>query len=291
MIAVPGIDPERLQRRGRFLHSRAMAHLEVSPNDVRHTACAATLLRDAACVALLLGKTTTARCYLREAGAHFLKLGLTGGSVLIVLADAKKAANELEGYSHVIEGVRHQRSREETEISTREVGSMMYTARSSLRQIFSQLQADQLMEEIDLRQPRREEYQMHQVLKRNGGHPVGNTGLSIDSYRNTADWLIEQRSQPNRQIADFVTATFATLATTRSEHIHAAMKDRFNWSRLARPSELIDFDSVIVMFLALAARIEKESLRASLRVGEGAIFEAPLIVAEQLRDDQGLSAS
>ena len=291
MIAVPGIESERLQRRVSFLHSRAMAHLEMLERDVRHTACAATLLRDAACVALLLGETTTARHYLREAGGHFLDLGLAGGSVLIVLAEAKKAAYELERYSDVIEDIRHQRSREETEISERKVGSMMYTARSSLRQIFSQLQADQLMAEIDLRQPTREEYRMHQVLKRNGGYPVGVTGLSIESYKNTAEWLIEQRGQPERQIADFVTATFATLAATRSEHIHAAMQDRFNWYMLARPSELIDLDSVIVMFLALAARMKKDFLRASPRVGEGAIFEAPLIVAEQLRDDQGFSAS
>ena len=69
------------------------------------------------------------------------------------------------------------------------------------------------------------------------------------------------------------------------------MQDKFNWSILARPSELIDLDSVVLMFLALAARMKKHSLPASLRVGEGAIFEAPLIVAEQLRDDQGLSAS
>ena len=291
MIAVPGIDPERIQRRVGFLRSRAMAHLERSPRDVRHTACAATLLRDAASVALLLGEPATARGYLREAGHHFLELGLTGGSVLIVLADVKRAVDELEGYSDVVEGIRHQRSREEVELPKRDMGSMMYTARSSVRQIFSQLQADQLMAEVDVHQPTWEEYQMHQVLKRNGGYPVGNTGLSVDSYTNTADWLVEQRRQPNREIPDFVTATFATLATTRSEHIHAAMKDKFNWSMLARPSELIDLDSVVVMFLALAARMKKDSLLESLRVGEGAIFEAPLIVAEQLRDDQGLSAS
>ena len=134
MIGVPGIDPERLHRRVSFLHSRAMAHLEMSHEDVRHTACAATLLRDAACVDLLLGEIATARRYLSEAGGHFLKLGLTSGSVLIVLADAKKAAEELVGYSDVIEGIRHQWSREETGVSEREVIPIMYTARSSLRQ-------------------------------------------------------------------------------------------------------------------------------------------------------------
>ena len=291
MISVPGIDPERLQRRISFLRSRAMAHLEMSTRDVRHIACAATLLRDAACVALLLGETTIARRYFRESGVHFLKLGLTAGSVLVVLADAKGAAVDFGGYSDVIEGVRHQWSREEPGKSEKEVGSFFYTARSSLRQILSQLQADQLMAEIVVRQPDREEYPMHEVLKRNGGYPVGNTGLSIDSYRNIADWLIEQRSQPERQIADFVTTTFATLATTRAEHIRAAMKDKFNWSKFARPSELLDLDSVIVMFLALGGRMKREFLLASKWVGEEPLFEAPLIVAEQLREDQGLSAS
>ena len=263
----------------------------MSTGDVRHTACAATLLRDAACVALLLGETTIARHYFRDAGVHFLKLGLTAGSVLVVLADAKGAAVKLERYSGVIEGVRHQRSRGETEKSEKEIGSFFYTARSSLRQILSQLQADQLMAEIGVREPSREEYPMHEVLKRNGGYPVGNTGLSIDSYRGIADWLIEQRSQPDRQVADFVTSTFATLATTRAEYIRAAMKDTFNWSKLARPSELLDLDSVIVMFLALGGRMKKDFLLASKWVGEEPLFEAPLIVAEQLREDQGLSAS
>lgn len=291
MLVIPGIELERLQRRVNFLHSRAMAHLEMSPGDVRHTACAATLLRDAASVALLLGETTIARSYLWKAGGHFLELGLAGGSVLIVLADAKKAAKELEGHSAVIEGIRHQFSRKETEVSEREVDPVMYTARSSLRQILSQLQADQLMAEIDVLQPSQGEYRMHQVLKRNGGFPVGNTGLSIDSYIHTTEWLIEQRSQPNRQIPDFVTATFATLTTTRSEHIRAAMKDKYNWTMLARPSELLDLDSVIIMSLALGARVTKDYLRALQWVDEGTVFEAPLIVAEQLREDQNLSAS
>lgn len=290
MIAVPSIDTERLERRVSFLHSRAMAHLEMSPRDVRHTACAATLLRDAACVTLLLGETSAARRYLREAGGHFLELGLAAGSVLIVLADAKKAAEELEGYSDTIEGIHHQWGREEAEIRERKVGSMAYTARSSLRQMFSQLQADQLLTEIDSRWSVEEEYPMYQVLKRNGGYPVGNTGLSIDSYKNLTDWLTEQRSRPHRKIPDFVTTTFLTLATTRAENIRAAMRDKFNWVKLARPSDLLDFDSIVVMFLALGARMTKDSLRTSQWTSEGAIFEAPLIVAEQLRGDQDLRA-
>ena len=291
MIAVPGIDRDRLQRRVTFLCSRANAHLEMSLRHEGHTACAATLLRDAGCVALLLGETTTARDYLREAGHHFLELGLAGGSVLIVLADAKKAAEELEAYSDTIEGIRHQRSREEAEVHERRISQMAYTARSSLRQMLSQLQADQLMTEFEGRRSMREEYAMAQVLKRNGGYPVGNTGLSIDSYRALTDWLTEQRRQPHRRIPDFVNATIVTLATKRAENIRAAMRDKFNWAKLARPSEILDLDSVVVMFLALGARMTKESLSTSQWTGEGAIFEAPVIAAEQLREDQDLITS
>ena len=290
-ITVPGIDPERLHRRAKFLHSRAMVHMEMSAEDVRHTACAATLLRDAACVALLLGETTTARHYLSKAGSHFLKLGLTGGSPLIVLADVKTASDQLESYSDTIEGIRHQWSREQTEIRERQSGPMTSTARSSLRQMFSQLQADQLMTEIEGRRSMRQEYPMYRVLKRNGGYPVGNTGLSIESYKNIADWLIGQRNQPDHHIPEFVTATLVTLATTRAEYIRAAMHDKFNWAKLTRPSELLDFDSVILMFLALGARIRKDFLRTSQWTGEDAIFEAPLIAAELLREDQDLNST
>ena len=291
VIAVPGIDSERLARRAEFLHSRALVHVEMSAQDMRHTACAATLLRDAACIAFLLGEATSARRYLKEAGGHFLELGLTGGSPLVVLADAKNAAVELKRYHHTVQGIRYQWGREEAEIRDRQASSMTYTARSSLRQMFSQLQADQMMTQIDGHRSIRQEYPMHQVLGRSGGYPVGNTGLSIDSYKNIADWLTEQRNQPDRQIPQFVAATLATLATTRAEHIRAAMKDNYNWEKLSRPSELLDFDSVIVMFLALGARINKNYLRTSQWTGEGAIFEAPLIVAERLRQDQDLESS
>ena len=289
MIAILDIEPERLHHRVTFLRSRAMAHLEASPGDMRHKACAATLLRDAACVALLLGETGKGRRYLREAGDHFLGLGLTVGSALTALADTRKASDKLDNYSDVVEGIRHQRSREEVHQREGPERPMADRAQGSLRQMFSQLQAELLVSEPD-ELPSLRIVPMHQVLTRNGGYPVGDTGLSISSYMKIAEWMIEQRSARDRQIPGFVTAGLTTLASTRAEHIRAAMEDRFHWRMLAKPAELLDLDSVILMFLALGARMDKDALQASLSAGEVPINKAPLTVAQELRDDQELSS-
>ena len=255
---------------------------------MRHRACAATLLRDAACVALLLGVlggTARARNYLHDSGGHFLELGLAAGSALIVLADVQESSSKLECYSDVIEGIRHQWSRKETEKLKKPERPMTYTARSSLRQMFSQLQADQLMTEISEHQSMWGESLMHQVLKRNGGYPVGNTGLSIGSYMKIAEWIVKQRSTPVHYVPDFVTASFATLATTRAEYIRTAREDKFHWRMLMQPAELLDFDSVILMYLALGAQMSEDALQALHWADEAEIIRAPLIVAQQLRYD------
>jgi hypothetical protein len=58
-------DQERLERRRVFLESRAKAHLAADTNRCWHLAAAATLSRDAAAVALILGDIAGARDLLR----------------------------------------------------------------------------------------------------------------------------------------------------------------------------------------------------------------------------------
>lgn len=55
MIQISGIEGDRLDRRISFLRSRAAAHLELEPEAVHSRACAATLLRDSACIGFLVG--------------------------------------------------------------------------------------------------------------------------------------------------------------------------------------------------------------------------------------------
>lgn len=284
---VPDVDRERLSRRVAFLLSRARAHIEGAGEGMLHHACAATLLRDAACVALLLGETRQARNHLREAGHQFLRLGLAAGSTLIALAETRTAQSELAEYSDVIEGTRDQWSRTEAIDHGDLRRPMAAMARGSPRQMFSLMQTEWLVAEIGARPWVREGSRVRTALERNGGYPVGETGVSIDSYIKIADWMIEHSGHVKDNMPSFVGAGMATLAATRAEHIRAAMKDTYHWRMLTRPTELLDLDSVVLMFIAVGAGINQDALEPS-PWADVPLHDAPLRAALRLRSDQEL---
>src|SRR5947209_19920371 len=79
-------DEVRLHRRRTFLESRATAHCFSETDQPWHRAAAATLLRDAAAVALMLGDFEGARASMRKSGDLFLDLGFAAGFQLLYLA-------------------------------------------------------------------------------------------------------------------------------------------------------------------------------------------------------------
>ena len=92
MIDIPDVSPEALFRRRDFLCTRATAHLDAALDGGRreydlHQACAATLHRDAACIALLAGEINEGKELLFGAGVEFAELGLAAGATLMALAD------------------------------------------------------------------------------------------------------------------------------------------------------------------------------------------------------------
>lgn len=286
--SLPGLDPDRLQRRIEFLKSRAQAHLEAH-EEMLHRACAATLLRDAACVALLIAQVTNARALLRKAGHQFLSLGLTYGASLIALARPETAREEILEYGDVIQGVRHQWSRAEAREGARRTRPMSDTARGSPRQMISLMQAELLMREPFVSEPPSEEEELLAALERSSGHPVGTTGLSVGTYLKIAQWMTERSGlEPPRlrdaAIPQFVGQGFTTIAATRAENIQAAMRDSYHWRLLARPAELLDLDTVALALLALNSGINSDWLQDRF-FGEGNVVAAPLIAARNLWDD------
>jgi hypothetical protein len=81
---VPEFDNERLERQRQFLLDRAAAHARSEGDkQIWHDACAASLTRDAALIAILRGNANEAKRLFREAGSRFAALGVFAGFSLL----------------------------------------------------------------------------------------------------------------------------------------------------------------------------------------------------------------
>lgn len=296
-LAPDEFPPERLERRLDFLLDRANTHLknlrktEGPAQDILPRACAATLYRDAACVALLLERTREARKFLQLSGREFLTLGLPVGASLIALAGQRDAGKILDAYGDILEGTRQQRKPSDTKRRRDFHRPMIDQARSEPRQLLAMMQVDWLWND---RQRERVSYRddepLRMALGRNGGHPAGVTGLSIDSYCVVAEWFAK-RDVISEQMPDRVEALMSAMMARRSEQLHAARKDSFHWRMLARPTELIDLDATILMYLASnedgSPKANLETVMDRRRAGTP-LLDAPVLVAGALRRDQYL---
>lgn len=241
MAHVPGVPHERLEHRLDFLESRAAAHIDRARDvdrlsereEMLARACAATLWRDAGCVALLMNEVPKALELLTRSGRELLALGLPSGARLVALGSLQESSAHFHEFGDVVEGTREQWTRSEARErgtardrkSSRERRSredqMGQVGRESPRQVFSMMQADWLTTEIPFARHREREEPMRAALERNKGYPAGETGLSIGSYSQIAEWFTEQRrseTMPPEQVRRGV----ETLAAARAEHLRAA---------------------------------------------------------------------
>lgn len=280
----PGVEPERLHQRIKFLQSRAQAHLDTPSEDILHRACAGTLLRDAACVALMIGATEEARNLLLQSGHLFLQLGLTTGSTYIALAQTKTAREQLSPYQDLIEGVSRQWDRQQARERATPGGPMAEMSRNAPRQMFSLVQAEWLISETPQPTLFVDGFAMRRALERNGGHPVGTTGLSTATYSNMAEWMARQRESKEAHTPEFVARGFATIAATRAENIRAAMKDSYHWQLLARPAELLDLDAVVLSSIALGSGMDRGAIE-QIFSDDVPLERAPIEAAALLRND------
>lgn len=296
-LAPDEFPPERLERRLDFLLGRAETHLkdlrktEGPAQDMLPRACAATLYRDAACVALLLERTREARIFLQLSGREFLSLGLPVGASLIALAGQRDAGGILDAHGDVLEGTRQQWKPSDARERRDFHRPMIDQARSEPRQLLAMMQADWLWDDRQReRVTYRDDEPLRMALGRNGGHPAGVTGLSIDSYSVVAEWFAERYVIPE-QMPDRVAALMSAMMATRAEQLHAARKDSFHWRMLARPAELVDLDATILMYLASnedgSPKANLENFMDRRRVGTP-LLDAPVRVAGALRRDQYL---
>ena len=281
MIEIPGIESKRVTRRINFLRSRALAHLELEPELTHSKACAATLLRDSACLGFLVGRTREACVDLMSAGKEFLNLGLVEGAVLVALADTVNAQEILANFSDVIEGVRYQENQGISFEASEQRRQMARVSPGSAYEALSLLQADLLLAKKNVQELAPVAGPMASVLERNGGFAVSATGLSFETYIGIARWMVEDSRPRVSYSSEPAVAWLRTLYAVRAENVRSGMKDAYNWGMLLKPTELLDLDSLVLMCLAVGDDHLERELDGFL-TGESRLCQAPLIVAREL---------
>jgi len=276
---VLGLDPSRLDRRIGFLLDRAFDHDEQAKKSEGeaanlHEVCAASLRRDAAATAALLGDISKARALFTEAGRQWLSLGFYYGLFLLRLGDSPQIVTDRgsDDRAWVDRSLR-----EEAGSKARFERAFEREARTNPRQLLSVVQADIGVSADD---------EMERALARNrlfsaGPLAVGGTAMPLHGYLKLLDAL--ERGDLGRADRDRL---FAQLVQ-REEMIAEAREDRFHWKLARRPADMIDFD---LLALGLAAQSGGDAVRATiLDLGEGrGAASVPLLLAQDLERGHGI---
>ena len=248
-----GIDGEFVEKRQNFLLARAGVHRELAERDDRHVMVAATLQRDAACVALLRDDVDGGRHHLIVAGNDLLRSGATSGAALMALAGAEPDLTAAW-------------------MTPRE---MLSTAQTE-REMLSMAQTDLLLQAQYGNGGRAAEQMGHLLAGELGGAPAGNAGLTIRQYVEIGQQGVDGHLDPQR-VRDWLAPTWAR----RSRDIEKAKADQYHWRLLHRPSELLELDSVILATILLRTG-QYGALWNELRDPPGNLVRAPLTAAEWL---------
>ncbi|MCY4014838.1 MAG: hypothetical protein OXG82_19220 [Gammaproteobacteria bacterium] len=160
-------------------------------------------------------------------------------------------------------------------------------ARSSFGSMLSVVQAGLLQGERDVDGGlggERRGAERGELLDRHGIREVGETGMSVFRYVGVAASMEQRRSalvdaEPPLEMVRAV----ELLGRHREERLGVARRDEYRWRLVARPAELLDLDSVVLMQVALAAGFGEAALREWTGWAGGDVEGAPLDVAVQLR--------
>ena len=240
-MAIDGLDDEVLARREAFLVKRARTHSERGEADERHRQCAATLLRDAGCVALLGEQTESARLHLMAAGSEFLGLGAACGAALFALA-----ATPAE-WTQAIE------KRDEVArrfFPTVDEEGVAPTSPMDPREILSFAQADLLIAARDGGENSRLR-RVADMQTRDNDAEVGEIGLTVAEYLDMG-----ARGVAGTVSRDSLRNWLASVWARRRRDIDRAAADVYHWRLLPRPAELLELDSVILLTILLRAGVD-----------------------------------
>jgi hypothetical protein len=273
-------DHERLWRRRHFLESRATAHLNTEADRRWHRTAAATLLRDAASLALLLDEFEDARNLFRRSGGQLLQLGLSGGLQLLFIAGAVDEDGE-EIWQRIDTFAGELFLKESPE-----AGQRLHT-----RQFDEEsFRAPQLLRTYQGLAGRRSDDPAHASLRQmirgilttNVSMPVGAARTPAGIYLAVFDYLANRQTE-EENLPGGLFQIIRSLAQRRAELLSVAWQDRYHWKTLLRPAELIDLD-LLAMFVAGRRRGQNFGVIASAFAERDSLTALPAKLAMALNE-------
>jgi len=280
-------DPERLLRRLTFLLDRAVAHEGHDDNkQLWHRACAATLRRDAAAIAVLRGDRVTATRFFAESGNAFAELGMFVGYSLLEFSQRGSSVEWRRERPKIDQYILRAMNPED-------VGSHLESwPQPFLRDsINSPRQFVHFLYALKAGHPPQESYLQNgarSILQPAAEKPLGPTGIPLGAYVN----LVEEVSEINTNVPRLLTSAreiWLSAILRRQEQLRAARADSWHWLRLLNPADVIDFDLMTIALLA----VDRAGTAAPLEevMGErDPVVALPLHAARLLRPEAGIKA-
>ena len=275
-----GFDENHLSARLNFLETRAAAHLATE----RDFDLAATLLRDAACVALLKEDISKAKELLVSAGRLYLDLGVFSGSVLLLLAGEYDQVD-----SYVKRSKTHAEPIKDAENPVDPARFPNFRASSeSPVQLISVLQSQSLSVVVGHEPFAWAFDEVSNLLDVHASAEVGATGLSVASYRRIAAMSIARpygrsgREKEYEPEARFALESLITLAMTRRETLRMATADTHHWSLLLFPAAVVDLDAVVLAMIVISGNIGIDNIYRTVAAEELQALHVPFRIAERL---------
>jgi hypothetical protein len=275
-------DQDLLHRRRSFLETRAKAHLTIETDRQWHHAAAATLLRDAAAVAFIIGDNAGGRSLLQSSGDLFFRMGFAGGLQLLYIAHALDAndagtLDRIENFhrafnKHIENGHRDAESQD----AKFQFSDDSFHPAQLLRAY--QALTGWISEDDKWLTLRREMYDMLSV---NATMPVGTARTPLAIYLQTYEQLARQEVQAAKEPSGMLKQVLNSLVQRREELLVAARRDRFHWKALLRPAELVDFDLLSLVLVGVRRGHTRLITRAFSK--RDAIIALPLTLAKALR--------
>lgn len=270
-----GLDPDRLERRLRFLLERAAVHDD--RGSLLDIACAATLRRDAAAVNLLLGQPNQARPLFGKAGRQLADLGVFAGYSLISLSQPTADTSEfvsqdelgeieqsLSAYSASEPFAQGSDRMAKLRLSTNSPQQLLKLFQATRRRRHSPTRASKIAEIASLR------------LSANANVLVATVGIPLPIYLRLYDQLSFGEITPADR------SSIMGFSIRRDELMSVARADSYHWRLAQKPADLIDFDLVSLGIAAINAGPKSESLLFDV-LGEGGVAaHLPFYVAKEL---------
>lgn len=256
----PEFDAERLNRQENFYLDRARAH--DNAKDARrfwHAACAACLTRDAASIALLRGDAKAASSLFQRAGTRFAEIGVFAGLQLLEVGHWGASRQWRENHPDFDHGIeRAVGTPDDTSARTDGAPSekdvtldlTLLASSASPRQLLYLYYAMSIQNEQD-------EITSHLLarvrarMKPFAELPVGATGLPLQAYVQVLDELTNTNVLGKEGLSGRARDVLLSAILRRSEQLRAAQADRWHWTKLINPGDLVDLDLLALATLTV----------------------------------------